>query len=251
LAANGHASIFSQIQELLSIPMQNMQALNRFSEVNTDMQGKKGNASPIAPVFERLAGAALDRREVYLWGPVSDESARVIIEQFLYLEAMSPSTPIFFFINSPGGVITSGMAIYDVMRMISSPVYTIAMGFAASMGATLLTVGEKGYRYVFQHSKVLIHQPLISGQIIAPAIDLKIHAEEIRKTRQEMNRILSETTGQPLARIEKDTDRDYNLSAQEAVAYGLADRILTDLAQLRPDSGGKNSRTTRRSKIPD
>ncbi|MBN8222606.1 MAG: ATP-dependent Clp protease proteolytic subunit [Spirochaetes bacterium] len=192
---------------------------------------KKEKERP-APLGERLAERFLDNRQIFLWGAVTDRSAQMIVERMLYLEATAPGKPIYFFINSPGGVITSGMAIYDVMRMISSPVYTITMGMAASMGAILLTVGEKKHRYVFEHAKVMIHQPLISGQIVAPAIDIKIHAEEIKKTRQEMNRIIADTTGQPLSRVEKDTDRDYYLDGKGAVEYGLADKVLTDLSEL-------------------
>ncbi|MBX3720675.1 MAG: ATP-dependent Clp protease proteolytic subunit [Turneriella sp.] len=192
---------------------------------------KKEKERP-APLGERLAERFLDNRQIFLWGAVTDRSAQMIVERMLYLEATAPGKPIYFFINSPGGVITSGMAIYDVMRMISSPVYTITMGMAASMGAILLTVGEKKHRYVFEHAKVMIHQPLISGQIVAPAIDIKIHAEEIKKTRQELNRIIADTTGQPLSRVEKDTDRDYYLDGKGAVEYGLADKVLTDLSEL-------------------
>lgn len=181
---------------------------------------------------ERIAEGFLDKRQIFLWGAVTDRSSEMIVERMLYLEAADPGKPIFFFINSPGGVISSGMAIYDVMHMISSPVHTITMGMAASMGAILLTAGEKGHRYVFEHAKVMIHQPLISGQIIAPAIDIKIHADEIKKTRAELNRILSETSGQPLARVEKDTDRDYYLDSKGAVEYGLADKVLKNFNEL-------------------
>lgn len=181
---------------------------------------------------ERIAERFLDKRQIFLWGAVTDKSAEMVVERMLFLEATDPGKPIYFFINSPGGVITSGMAIYDVMRMISSPVYTVTMGMAASMGAILLTAGEKGHRYVFEHAKVMIHQPLISGQIVAPAIDIKIHAEEIKKTREELNRIIAETTGQPLTRVEKDTDRDYYLDGKGAVEYGLADKVLTDFSEL-------------------
>lgn len=193
--------------------------------------GKKKEERPPA-LRERIAERFLDKRQIFLWGAVTDKSAEMIVERMLFLEATDPGKPIYFFINSPGGVITSGMAIYDVMRMISSPVYTITMGMAASMGAILLTVGEKGHRYVFEHAKVMIHQPLISGQIIAPAIDIKIHAEEIKKTREELNRIIADTTGQPLTRVEKDTDRDYYLDGKGAVEYGLADKVLTDFSEL-------------------
>lgn len=185
-----------------------------------------------APFIERLAEKFIDQRQIFLWGPVTDESAKALVERLLFLEATDPGKPIHFFINSPGGVITSGLAVYDVMKMITSPVYTIAMGTAASMGAIFLTVGEKGHRYVFEHAKVLIHQPLISGEIKAAATDLKIFADNIRRTRAEMNRIIAETTGQPLERIEKDTDRDYYLDAKAAVAYGLADKVLTNLKEI-------------------
>lgn len=205
-----------------------------FQIIADDEEGeieKKEKDRP-APLGERLAERFLDSRQIFLWGAVTDRSAQMIVERMLYLEATGPGKPIYFFINSPGGVITSGMAIYDVMRMITSPVYTITMGMAASMGAILLTVGEKKHRYVFEHAKVMIHQPLISGQIVAPAIDIKIHAEEIKKTRQELNRIIADTTGQPLSRVEKDTDRDYYLDGKGAVEYGLADKVLTNLNDL-------------------
>lgn len=207
---------------------------NPFQIIADDEEGeieKKEKDRP-APLGERLAERFLDSRQIFLWGAVTDRSAQMIVERMLYLEAIAPGKPIYFFINSPGGVITSGMAIYDVMRMISSPVHTITMGMAASMGAILLTVGEKKHRYVFEHAKVMIHQPLISGQIVAPAIDIKIHAEEIKKTRQELNRIIADTTGQPLSRVEKDTDRDYYLDGKGAVEYGLADKVLTNLNDL-------------------
>ena len=166
----------------------------------------------------------------------------------MFLESTDPGKPIYFFINSPGGVISSGMAIYDVMNMISSPVYTITMGMAASMGAILLTAGEKGHRYAFEHAKVMIHQPLISGQIVAPAIDIKIHAEEIKKTRQELNRIIADTTGQPLSRVEKDTDRDYYLDGKGAVEYGLADKVLTNLNDLGIFTPVKKETKTKKGK---
>ena len=202
------------------------------SVVADDEEGSKKKEERPSSLRERIAERFLDKRQIFLWGAVTDKSAEMIVERMLFLEATDPGKPIYFFINSPGGVITSGMAIYDVMRMISSPVYTVTMGMAASMGAILLTVGEKGHRYVFEHAKVMIHQPLISGQIVAPAIDIKIHAEEIKKTREELNRIIAETTGQPLTRVEKDTDRDYYLDGKGAVEYGLADKVLTDFSEL-------------------
>ncbi len=181
---------------------------------------------------EKMSESFLENRQIFLWGAVTDKTAQEIVEKLLFLENQEPGEPIYFFINSPGGVISSGMAMFDVMNMITSPVYTITMGMAASMGAVLLAAGEKGHRYVFPHSKVMIHQPLISGQIVAPALDIKIHAEEIKKTRAELNKILADATGHSMEKIEQDTDRDYYLAGEEAVKYGIADAVLTDLSQV-------------------
>jgi ATP-dependent Clp protease protease subunit len=169
----------------------------------------------------------LDERKIYLWGVVDDESAKHIVERLVYMESTEAGKEIKMYINSPGGVITSGMAILDMMNMISSPVSTICMGLAASMGALLLCAGEKGMRYAFPHSRIMIHQPLISGQIIAPALDLKIHAEEIKKTRDEINRIIANASGKSVEQVEEDTDRDYYLNAKEAKEYGLIDGVQT------------------------
>lgn len=196
---------------------------------NDEKSEKKGTGSLKEKIQEQL----IKKRQIFLWGAVMDKSAELIVEKLLFLENTDPGKPIHFFINSPGGVITSGMAIYDVMKMISSPVHTITMGSAASMGAILLCAGEKGHRYVFPHARVMIHQPLISGQIVAPALDIKIHADEIKKTRAELNSILAEATGHSIEKIEKDTDRDYNLNGKEAVDYGIADAVLTDFSQLQ------------------
>lgn len=196
------------------------------------MATKKKEDEGKKPFREKMQEQFLENRQVFLWGAVSDKTAQELVEKFLYLESESPGEPIYFFINSPGGVITSGMAIYDVMNMITSPVYTITMGMAASMGAILFAAGEKGNRYVFKHAKVMIHQPLISGQIVAPALDIKIHADEIKKTRHEINRILAEKTGHGIEKIEKDTDRDYYLNAEEAVEYQIADSIIETLEDI-------------------
>jgi ATP-dependent Clp protease protease subunit len=181
---------------------------------------------------EKIQEQFINSRQIYLWGAVTDKSSEDIIEKLMFLENKDPGKPIYFFINSPGGVISSGMAVYDIMNMISSPVYTITMGMAASMGALLFAAGKKGHRYMFQHARVMIHQPLISGQIVAPAIDIKIHADEIKKTRLELNRILSEATGKSLAQIETDTDRDYWLNAPEAIQYGIADKTLSNINEI-------------------
>ncbi|EHQ06380.1 MAG: ATP-dependent Clp protease proteolytic subunit [Leptonema illini] len=165
----------------------------------------------------------LEKRHVYLWGAVEDSSARYIVERLLYLESVDPGKDITLFINSPGGVITSGMCIYDTMNMISSDVSTVCMGLAASMGALLLCGGTKGKRYAWPHSRIMIHQPLISGQIVAPAVDIKIHAQEIKKTRDELNRIIAEASGRSIEQVERDTDRDNYMNTKEAIEYGLID----------------------------
>lgn len=183
----------------------------------------------LAPIQNELDKKFLEQRKVFLWGAVEDESARYIVERLLFLEAQAPGQDIRFYINSPGGVITSGMAIFDTMQMITSPVSTICMGLAASMGALLLCAGTKGKRLAFPHAKIMIHQPLISGQIVAPAVDIKIHAEEIKKTRDEINRIIANATGRALEQVEEDTDRDYYLTAREAHEYGLIDGVVEKL----------------------
>lgn len=172
----------------------------------------------------------LEERKVFLWGEVNDESMKTVMEKFLYLETVKPGEPIRFYINTPGGSITAGMAVYDTMKMISSPIHAIVTGMAASMGSILLSGATKGHRYVYPHARVLIHQPLIMGRIVAPAVDINIQAQEMEKLRGELNRILADASGQPLAKIEKDTDRDFYLTAQEAIDYGLADHIVDKIS---------------------
>ena len=181
------------------------------------------------PIRNRIEQKLLEQRKIYLWGAVEDRSARYIVERMLYLEAEEPGKDITLYINSPGGVITSGMAIYDTMQMISADVSTVCMGLAASMGALLLCGGAKGKRYAWPHSRIMIHQPLISGQIIAPAIDIKIQAEEIRKIRDQINRIIAEASNKSMEQVEMDTDRDYYLNAEEAKNYGIVDHVSTSV----------------------
>ncbi|GIX41077.1 MAG: ATP-dependent Clp protease proteolytic subunit [Leptospiraceae bacterium] len=183
-----------------------------------------------APIKSEIEKNFIKKRQVFLWGPVDDRSAQYVVERLLYLDTIEPGKDITLFINSPGGVITSGMCIFDTMQMIKSDVATVCMGLAASMGALLLCGGAKGKRYAWKHSKIMIHQPLISGQIVAPAIDLKIHAQEIKKTRDELNRIIAERTGRTIEQVEKDTDRDYYMNAKEALEYGIIDNIMETLS---------------------
>ena len=171
----------------------------------------------------------LEQRKVFLWGEVSDKSARDVTEKLLFLEFKDPGKPITFYINTPGGSITAGMAIYDTMQLISSPIKVVVTGMAASMGSILLSGAEKGQRVLYPHSRVLIHQPLISGQMVAVAVDIHIQAKEMEKLRDELNNILADASGQPLEKIQKDTDRDFYMTAEEAIEYGLADSICETL----------------------
>ena len=168
----------------------------------------------------------LEERKIFLWGEVSDKSAKDITEKLLYLEWTDPGKDITFYINTPGGSITAGMAIYDTIQLITSQVSVVVTGMAASMGSILLSSAPKGKRYVYPHSRVMIHQPLISGRMVAPAVDINIQAEEMEKLRHELNQILAEASGKPLEQVEKDTDRDFYLNAKEAIEYGLADKIV-------------------------
>ncbi|OAM89002.1 ATP-dependent Clp protease proteolytic subunit [Termitidicoccus mucosus] len=171
----------------------------------------------------------LKQRKIFLWGAVTDASAKDITEKLLYIEATDPGKEITFYINSPGGSVTAGLAIYDTMKLIGSPITVVVTGMAASMGSILLCGAPKGRRLIYPHARVLIHQPLISGRFIGPATDINIQAQEMEKVRAELNKILADSSGQPLDRINKDTDRDFYLNAEEAIAYGLADKIVTKI----------------------
>ena len=171
-------------------------------------------------IYSRL----LEDRIIFLTGEINDVSADIVIAQLIYLEGKDPDKDISLYINSPGGSVTAGMGIYDTMNYIKCDVSTICVGMAASMGAFLLSSGAKGKRYCLPNSEVMIHQPLGGAQ--GQASDIAIQAEHILKIKQRMNKILSENTGQPLEQIEKDVDRDHYLSAEEALSYGIVDRIF-------------------------
>ena len=171
-------------------------------------------------IFSRL----LNDRIIMLYDQVNSASASVIIAQMLYLEGQDPDKDIHFYINSPGGSVSDGLAIYDTMQYIKCDVSTICMGMAASMGAFLLAAGAKGKRFALPNSEIMIHQPL--GQVQGQATDMKIHADHIIATKEKMNRILSERTGQPYEKVIIDTDRDNFLSAHEAMEYGLIDKVI-------------------------
>ena len=172
-------------------------------------------------IFSRL----LNDRIIFLSDEVNDTTASLVVAQMLFLEAQDPTKDISFYINSPGGSVTAGMAIYDTMQYIKCDVSTICIGMAASMGAFLLAAGTKGKRIALPHSEIMIHQPLGGAQ--GQASDIKIRAELILRTRDMLNKILSEKTGQPIEKIEKDTDRDNFMTAEQALEYGIVDRIIT------------------------
>ncbi len=186
-------------------------------------QTSKGERS--YDIFSRL----LKDRIIFLGEDVNPTSASLVIAQLLFLESEDPDKEIYLYINSPGGSITDGMGIVDTMNYIKCPVTTICVGLAASFGAVLLANGEKGKRFATPNSEILIHQPLIGGQgggISGQATEIKIHADHMIRTREKLNKLLSEKTGQPIEQIEKDTERDHYMSAQEALEYGLIDGIM-------------------------
>ncbi len=172
-------------------------------------------------IYSRL----LKERIIFLGGGIDDHVANLIIAQLLFLEAEDPDKDIHLYINSPGGVVTAGMAIFDTMRYIKAPVSTICVGQAASMGAFLLAAGENGKRFSLNHSRIMIHQPL--GGFQGQATDINIHAKEILRMKDELNALLAELTGQTFEKVENDTERDYFMSAADAKEYGLIDAIVT------------------------
>ena len=213
---------FDNLQPGLAAPLPRLDDDDDEEEEKQDELLVKKNA-PVAMLIQRKF---LEQRKIFLWGAVTDESAKDITEKLLYLEATGPGKEITFYINSPGGSITAGMAIYDTMKLATSPITVVVTGMAASMGSILLCGAAKGRRLLYPHSRVLIHQPLISGRMIGPASDINIQAKEMEKLRRELNQILATSSGQPLERTDKDTDRDFYLNAKEAIEYGLADKIV-------------------------
>ena len=177
-------------------------------------------------MMKKMEKLFFEKRTVYLWGPVDDKSAKDLVSKLLLLDADKPGKEIKFYINSPGGVVTSGMVIYDTMKLISSPVSTICMGLAASMGSILLSAGTKGKRFVYPHGEIMIHQPSLGGYFQASSADIEIQAIQIRKTKELGAKILAENCAKTIDQIMKDFDRDYWMDAQEAVSYGIVDTVL-------------------------
>lgn len=208
--------------------------MNIYSKSNIRFGEEDAPEAPAADnPLEKIAGSMMfdkkfvEQRKIFLWGAVDDKSAKDITNRLLYLEAMDPGKEITFYISSPGGIVTSGMVVYDTMQMISSPVTTICMGMAASMGSILLSGGTKGKRFIFPHGEVMIHQPSGGGQ--GTSADLEIMAAQIAKTKRISAEILAKNCGQTVERILEDFDRDYWMDAKESVAYGIVDAVIEKL----------------------
>jgi ATP-dependent Clp protease protease subunit len=201
-----------------------LEYLNKNEEEKEEKEEKEGHGI----LNKRMEEIYLQQRRVYFWGVVDDKSMEKIISKVLFLDAHEPGKEIDLFISSPGGSVTAGLALFDVMSMIQSPVNTICMGLAASMGSMILSQGVKGKRKIFKNGRVMIHQPSIGG-VQGQAIELEITAKQIVKTRKLLADILAENCGQPIEKILKDFDRDYWLDAQEAIEYGIVDEIITKM----------------------
>jgi ATP-dependent Clp protease protease subunit len=209
--------------------IQNKYILNPALMEDDEEQDPKNDKQPdqVGPMMmKKMEKMFFEKRAVYLWGVVDDKTIREAVGKILLLEADKPGEEIKLYINSPGGVVTSGMVLYDTIKMISSPVSTICMGLAASMGSILLSVGTKGRRFIYPHGEVMIHQPSLGGYFQATSADIEIQAIQIEKTKLLGAKILAENCGKTVEQILKDFDRDYWMNANEAVAYGIVDGIL-------------------------
>ena len=189
---------------------------------------QSGRGERAFDIYSRL----LKERIIFLVGPVTDQTANLVVAQLLFLESENPDKDIYFYINSPGGSVTAGMSIYDTMKFIKPDVQTLCLGQAASMGAFLLSAGTKGKRFALPNSRIMIHQPLISGGLGGQASDIEIHARELLKLKEKLNQMLAEHSGKTIKEIERDTDRDNFMSAQEAADYGLIDQVIPTRADV-------------------
>lgn len=201
----------------------------RMNDDEEEQEEEKGITEKGGMLIKKQEELFFKNRSIYFWGVVDDKSAKEAVTKLLLLDADRPGKEIKFFINSPGGSVTSGMVVYDVMKMIKSPVSTVCMGFAASMGSIMLAGGEKGKRFIFPHGQVMIHQPLFGSYFQGVSADLEIHAIEIQKTKELGAKILSEASGQPYDRVLRDLERDKYMDAEESVVYGLVDKVIDKL----------------------
>lgn len=197
--------------------------------LNEDEEKEESPKSDLGMFNKKLEALFFEKRSIYFWGVVDDKSAKDVVTKLLLLDADKPGEEIKLYINSPGGVVTSGMVMYDTMQMIKSPVSTICMGLAASMGSILLSGGTKGKRYIFPHGEVMIHQPSIGGYIQGVSTDLEIQAVQTKKVKEISANILAKNCGKSFEQIMKDFDRDHWMNAEEAIAYGIADKLLDKL----------------------
>ncbi len=198
----------------------------KMDEEPDEQEPKEEKAPDMGMLMKKLEKYFFENRTVQLWGGVDDRSAKDVVNKLLLLDADKPGEEIKFYINSPGGMVTSGMVIYDTMKMLKSPVSTVCIGLAASMGSILLSGGVKGRRFIFPHGEVMIHQPSIGGHYQAVSADLEIQAKQIKKTKEIGAKILAENCGKKIEQIMKEFDRDYWMDAQEAVAYGIVDQVI-------------------------
>jgi ATP-dependent Clp protease protease subunit len=198
----------------------------RMDDEDPDEKEPKEDKGPeMGMLNKKLEKYFFENRTVELWGAVDDKSAREVVTKMRLLDADKPGEEIKFFINSPGGVVTSGMVIYDTMKILKSPVSTICMGLAASMGSILLSGGVKGKRFVYQHSEIMIHQPSLGGYMQGVSVDLEITAKQTRRVKEISARILADNCGKKFEQIMKDFDRDYWMDAKEAIEYGIVDQL--------------------------
>lgn len=179
------------------------------------------------PGSYRVRNKLLEERKIFLWGQVDEQSSKRVVEELVYLEALQPGAPIHMYINCPGGMVTAGFAMYDMMQVVTSPVYTYCIGFAASMGSIILSGGEKGHRYMYNHAEVMIHQPAIGG-FQANSADIEINARHIMRTKELSAEILAANCGQTKQKVLKDFDRDYWMNARESLAYGIVDKLIAN-----------------------
>jgi len=201
----------------------------KMDEEPDEQEPKEEKGQDSGMFIKKMEKYFFENRSVYFWGDVNDRSAKDVVNKLLLLDADKPGEEIKFFINSPGGMVTSGMVMYDTMKMLKSPVSTICMGLAASMGSILLSGGTKGRRFIFPHGEVMIHQPSIGGHYQAVSADLEIQAKQIKKTKEIGARILAENCGKKIEQIYKDFERDYWMDAKESVEYGIVDHIIEKL----------------------
>ena len=201
----------------------------RNDEEEEEEKEREDKRDELQMLNKKLERYFFDRREVYLWGVVDDKSAKEVVSKFLLLDNDKPGEEIKFYINSPGGVVTSGMVMYDTMRMMKSPVSTICMGLAASMGSILLSGGVKGRRFIYPHGEVMIHQPSLGGSMRGVSADLEIQAVQTRKVKEIGAKILAQNCGKTVEQIMKDFDRDYWMDAKGAIEYGIVDGIVENI----------------------